>query len=139
MCCNESSKASGVMIAIYKIPVTKRNIWLARRQCRYPGIPQYAVKYKTPMIRMKRLSVFSKKEMPVFPRPWIMLMSALLAYKNGHIQERVRMNSPARELWKSSLPNAGPSRKNPARHPVPRKMQPQRELRIIFFIRCTFF
>ena len=44
-----------------------------------------------------------------------MLMSALLAYKNGHIQERVRMNSPARELWKSSLPNAGPSRKNPAR------------------------
>jgi hypothetical protein len=117
----------------------KRNIWLARRQCRYPGIPQYAVKYKTPMIRMKRLSVFSKKEMPVFPRPWIMLMSALLAYKNGHIQERVRMNSPARELWKSSLPNAGASRKNPARHPVPRKMQPQRELRIIFFMRCTFF
>lgn len=94
------------MIAYIQNPVTKRNIWLARRQCRYPGIPQYAVKYKTPMIRMKRLSVFSKKEMPVFPRPWIMLMSALLAYKNGHIQEMVRMNSPARELWKSSLPNA---------------------------------
>ena len=94
---------------------------------------------RTPMIRMKRLSVFSKKEMPVFPRPWIMLMSALLAYKNGHIQERVRMNSPARELWKSSLPNAGPSRKNPARHPVPRKMQPQRELRNHFLYALYVF
>ncbi len=101
------------MIAyIQKSRLRKGISGFARRQCRYPGIPpQYAVKYKTPMIRMKRLSVFSKKEMPVFPRPWIMLMSALLAYKNGHIQERVRMNSPARELWKSSLPNTGPSRK----------------------------
>lgn len=127
------------MIAYIQNPGYEKEYLACQKAMQVSGIPKYTVKYKTPMIRMKRLSVFSKKEMPVFPRPWIMLMSALLAYKNGHIHERCSMNSPARELWKSSLPNTGPSRKNPARHPVPRKMQPQRELRIIFFMRCTFF
>ena len=49
------------MIAYIQNPGYEKEYLACQKAMQVCRIPQYAVKYKTPMIRMKRLSVFSKE------------------------------------------------------------------------------
>ena len=46
-------------------------------------------------MRMKSPKVFIRKEVVVFPSPFMILISVEFIYRNGQIQERVSKKSPA--------------------------------------------
>ena len=49
-----------------------------------------------------------KKPVPVRPRPFKILCKVWFRYKNGQIQARVRIKSPARVLRKKKFPRKRP-------------------------------
>lgn len=88
-------------------------------------MPHIGIKRHTPAIRMQRLKKLIIKEKVVFPKPLIMPRRTVLVYKNGQIQESVRIKLPASGLLNRKIPIHFPdiSRKIQQKHP--RNMQEQ--------------
>ena len=102
-----------------------KKIWLISRPVRYPFMLHIGIKRHTPAIRMQRLKKLIIKEKVVFPKPLIMPRRTVLVYKNGQIQESVRIKLPASGLLNRKIPIHFPdiSRKIQQKHP--RNMQEQ--------------
>ena len=102
-----------------------KKIWLISRPVRYPFMPHIGIKRHTPAIRMQRLKKLIIKEKVVFPKPLIMPRRTVLVYKNGQIQESVRIKLPASGLLNRKIPIHFPSIRRTPQQKHPSKMQEQ--------------
>lgn len=104
--------------------------WLARSPCRYARIPYLGIRKYTLQIRIKSPAVLVRNVNDVLPRPFNILINAVLVYRNGQIKASVIMKLPASLLWKIRFPIIFPRTKNPAMQRKPREKQQKTTFRI---------